>query len=504
MRDDALVHPAAPRTAGRAARAIFDGSRNERFFVCGLAVALVLLRSIVPTLYEGFFFDSDQAIVGLMARHAAAFQRFPLFYYGLNYLLAVEAWIITPFFWIARSSVAIMRVPFVILNAGVAVWLVIGLASRLSLRPALAFVAALPFVMPTPAVGAHLLELAGSCVEPFVYVLLLWKLRERPLWFGALLAFAYLHREFTVFAVPALILAQAGCRAWSFRPFVRHASRIALGFAAVWLVVDDVRMHLSGETLALQAASLGNQVCLAPAELGSRIQALVTEAIPAQYGAIRVPINQFKLNTPVEAGSLAVGVALAATLLVAAARLLAGTRARDRNDETRFGVYLAWIGAFTALAYPLSCNIALHAPPLLRYLLLTLLLPVGLCATFLRRESSRPLRAAVISVFVFWGAVNLLDTVVLVARSVSRPPTSEHRVLADYLVGQRIRYARAIYWDAYVVDFLSRERVIVSAVDVVRIPEYQRAVDEHDAAAVSLWRLPCEGRVRVASWCITP
>jgi len=471
--------------------------------VCGLAVALVLLRSIVPTLYEGFFFDSDQAIVGLMARHIAAFQHFPLFYYGLNYLLAVEAWIITPFFWIARSSVAVMRVPFVILNAGVAVWLVIGLASRLSLRPALAFVAALPFVMPTPAAGAHLLELAGSCVEPFVYVLLLWKLRERPLWFGALLAFGYLHREFTVFAVPALILAEAGCRAWSFRPFVRHASWMALGFAAVWLVVDDVRMHLSGETLALQATSLGNQVCFAPAELGSRIRALVTEAIPAQYGAIRVPINQFRLNTPVQAGSLAVGVALAGTLIVVAVRLLAGTRARDRNDEARFGVYLAWIGAFTALAYPLSCNITLHAPPLLRYLVLTLLLPVGLFATFVRRESSRPLRAVVIGVFVFWGTVNLIDTVVLVARSVTHPPTSEHRVLADYLISQRIRYARAIYWDAYAIDFLSRERVIVSSVDVIRIPEYQREVDEH-ATAVTLWRLPCDGRVRVASWCITP
>ena len=31
---------------------------------------------------------------------------------GLNYLLGVEAWIIAPFFWAARSSVALMRAPF--------------------------------------------------------------------------------------------------------------------------------------------------------------------------------------------------------------------------------------------------------------------------------------------------------------------------------------------------------------------------------------------------------
>src|SRR5262249_25914965 len=144
-------------------------------------------------------------------------------------------------------------------------------------------------------------------VEPFVYVLLLWKLRERPLWFGALLAFGYLHREFTVFAVPALILAEAGCRSWSFRPLVRHASRMVLGFAAVWLVVDDVRMHLSAEALALQASSLVNQMCFAPAELRGRIQALVTDAIPAQFGLTRLPLDQFRMNTSVQAGSFVVG-----------------------------------------------------------------------------------------------------------------------------------------------------------------------------------------------------
>jgi hypothetical protein len=75
-------------------------------------------------------------------------------------------------------------------------------------------------------------------------------------------------------------------------------------------------------------------------------------------------------------------------------------------------------------------------------------------------------------------------------------------VLGDYLVNHRIRYARAIYWDAYVLDFLTRERVIAASVDVIRIDDYQRQVDEHAANAVLLERLPCEGGVRVASWCV--
>lgn len=66
-------------------------SRPHRFLFAGAAVVLVLFRSFVPTAYEGFAFDSDQAIVGLMARHLSTLHEFPLYYYGLNYLLGVEA-----------------------------------------------------------------------------------------------------------------------------------------------------------------------------------------------------------------------------------------------------------------------------------------------------------------------------------------------------------------------------------------------------------------------------
>src|SRR5438552_15488896 len=155
--------------------------RRQRALIGALVVALVVVRSFVATYYEGFYFDSDQAIVGLMARHLSRFQRFPLFYYSLNYILGVQAWIIAPFFWLGRSSVTLARVPFVALNAVVGVWLVRRFTNRGGLRPTTAFVGALPFIIPTPAAGTQLLELAGACVEPFVYVLLLWVVRRRPL-----------------------------------------------------------------------------------------------------------------------------------------------------------------------------------------------------------------------------------------------------------------------------------------------------------------------------------
>jgi hypothetical protein len=100
------------------------------------------------------------------------------------------------------------------------------------------------------------------------------------------------------------------------------------------------------------------------------------------------------------------------------------------------------------------------------------------------------------------GRVNLVDNVRLIRAVAAEPPLNEHRALADYLVGHQIRYARAIYWDAYVVDFMTRERAIVASVDIVRIPDYQKQVDEHAAAAVNLARVPCAGAERIASWCV--
>jgi hypothetical protein len=467
------------------------------------AIALVLLRCLLPTVYEGFYFDSDQAIVGLMAKRAAEFREFPLFYAGLNYILAVEAWIITPFFWIGRPSVALLRVPLVAMNVAVGLWLMLATSRRLALRPSLAFVAVLPFILPTPATATTLLEAAGACVEPFVYVLLLWQFRRRPLLFGAVLAVGYLHREFVIFALPALVIAERGYRSWWTRPALTHAARAAFAFALVYLVVDDVKMHLSGGAVLLQTAALRGQMCI-DADSVSRVRALVTGAYPALVGGVPTNLQQIRMNTPLVTGYTAVGWLVAATLALMLARIVVARRAAPETapPEPGFAAYLAWIGLFTAAAYPLSCNVVLGGPPVLRYLLLGVLLPIGIAATFFQRERSARLRAAGAALFMLWAGANLFDHARLVRATVAQPPLNEHRVLADFLVEQRIRYARAMYWDAYIVDFLSRERVVVTAWDVMRIEDYQRQVEDHAADAWLLERLPCEGGVRIASWCV--
>ena len=467
---------------------------------CGLAIGLVLLRTFVATRYEAFFFDSDQAIVGLMARHLSRFHHFPVFYYSLNYLLAVQAWLVAPFFLVARSSVTVMRLPFVLLNAAISVALILMLVRQLRLPPGLAFVAALPFVIPSPATANQMLELAGANVEPFAYVLGLWMLRRRPVAFGLLLAVGYLHREFTIFALPAFLVAD--WREWteSIPASARRAALMAAGFLVVYVVVGLAKTGSGSGGIGLQAASLAGQMCLTWGDLVEHGQALVTEALPTLFGLLPAPLSAFRMTTTLVAGWPAMWWVAIAALVLSVARL--GASARDGRARSGLAIYLALVGTFTALAYPLSCNVALHTPPLLRYLLLVILIPVGLAAWFFAREPSVLWRTLVAALLVVWSSANLLDNVRLIRASVADPPVSEHRQLVDYLLAHHVRYARAIYWDAYMVDFLSRERVITASTDIIRIQEYQDEVDAHAADAVTLQRLPCSGDERVASWCV--
>ena len=57
-----------------------------------LCLLLLGLRSWFYIAWEESFFSSDQAIVGLMAKHLAERRAWPLFFYGQEYQLAVEAW----------------------------------------------------------------------------------------------------------------------------------------------------------------------------------------------------------------------------------------------------------------------------------------------------------------------------------------------------------------------------------------------------------------------------
>src|SRR5689334_13932812 len=156
-------------------------------------ILLLLFRSAVFIFWPQSYFDSDQAIHGLMAKHIAERRAFPVFMYGQPYMLAVEAWLAAPVFAVVGVSVAALKFPIFLMNVAVALLLVRIFSREVGLSPWLALAATIFFVLPAPGTAAQFVEAAGGNIEPFVYVVLIWLTRNRPNWCGVILGIGFLN-----------------------------------------------------------------------------------------------------------------------------------------------------------------------------------------------------------------------------------------------------------------------------------------------------------------------
>ena len=78
--------------------------RQRRPLVFALVVLFVLFRSAMFVFKPGLDFDSDQAVFGLMGKHLMEGRAFPLLHLRPHYLLAVEAWLAAPMFFLFPGS----------------------------------------------------------------------------------------------------------------------------------------------------------------------------------------------------------------------------------------------------------------------------------------------------------------------------------------------------------------------------------------------------------------
>jgi len=498
------VNPANQRTATRVNLALASWA--------ALAVALVLLRSFLPTWYEGFEFDSDQAVLGLMAKHLSELRAFPLFVYGQHYILGVQSWLAAPVFLLAGPTVFALRLPLVLVNVAIAVGVIVLLVRETRLAPGVAFVAALPFVLPTPMVSTELLYALGYSAEPLLYVLLLWVWRRRAIPFGIVLTIGFLHREFTAYALPALAVAMALEGTLLTRQTFERVLTVVVVFALIWVGVEVAKSRVDvfgpstgpveNAPLATQLESVAAHVCFDPATFPARVGSLWNDAASALFGARRFTLFEYGINSPVSTGSPIVAwllVALAALVVVR----LAALRSAPPSSSSAFCLYLVIVGLEAAAAYPFACDVVPGRPGVTRYILLALFVPIGCGAAYLRRETVPALRAAFLAGVIAWTGFALGDHVTTVARHVAHPEPYRQRVLANYLVSHLVRYSRAEYWDAYALDFLAREQVVVASSGKLRVREYERLVDSHKTEAVEITRGACkQAGVVVDAWCL--
>ncbi len=483
-------------------------------------VLLVVFRSLV-FLFEQVQFDADQAITGLMAKHIAELRAFPFYAYAANYVFTIESWMAAPFLALFGTSVAALRAPLILVNViagGLLVWLI---GRELHLRPIVAVVPALFFLVAPPTLASELLTAVGGNSEPFVYVLLLWLVRARPVIFGAIFIVGFLNREFTAYAVSALIAIEAlQGRLWQ-RENLRYKTIALIVIAAGWEIARMLRMGADvmgpGTAPGIQEPALSNTnvaVGFLCQDLHwARVAENLTSVATTQMATI-VGVAPFELINVNIIGSVSQGLAglwpvFAVAMIAALTRLgwlgVQAWRARnaepgDRWSGAWFSLYLALIGAQAGIVYAVSRCEAL-TPYTLRYALLLVLVPIAITATYLAVERRAVGRTLMIVFVLIWAAVSVRSHAQLLAPYLGPdPPPNEYRRLTDELTSRGIRYVWSDYWTAYMIDFLSDEGVIATSTGYMRVAEYDEAVARHAAEAVVVSREPCEGGERIRRW----
>ncbi len=467
--------------------------RGELILSLFVACALVVARSYIFWAYEQAHITSDQAIVGLMAKHIAEGRAWPLYFYGQSYLLAVEAWLVAPFLWIGGPTMASLRAGMVAINLATVVLLVWGLVRWGRLRPLLALVAVLPFAIAPPFTSSLLVEAQGGNVEPLAFVVLFWWLRARPLALGLTLGIAVFNREFTIFALPVLVLADVVEHGWPTREFWRRWLLAGVMFVAVWQATSALKPYADmmgpgtrGQMLGGSAGSelkdVTEHMGLSWREWPSRVVANATRFFPLLMGAVHV--DDVVASQGRNAMRWPLLLALAAML---ARALWLAVASRNRDEPVRFAGYLAGVGVSSMLCLALVWGLDVFT---LRYMMMSLLLPVGVVALVFALEPVVLVRRVVVALVVAWALFASIDNVALMRRYAAGVPDVYGEV-AKGLVARGITVAQAPYWHAYRLTFLSGERVKIASTDFVRINEYQGLANAAGDQLITLQEQPC-------------
>jgi hypothetical protein len=482
-------------------------SSTEWRVSAGVVVLAVFFRSAVLLIWPLAAFDSDQAITGLMAKHLAELRAFPVFYYGQNYMLAVEAWLAAPVFAVVGASVTALRVPLLLMNLAIALLVLRALIHETGLRPAVAAVPTLLFALASPGVSARLLDANGGNVEPLLYVLLLWLTRHRPRWCGFIFAVGFLQREFLLYGLVALLSLEAMQRTLFTREGLVGRAVMLRTAAVTWLTVQWLKTFSSaagpGTTIMDvyrphdNLTELASRICLDVRAVPTGIIDLFTLHWPMLFGVRRQAVLDFGVDTTAMQGIPAGSVVLAAVLLLPVVaivqRLLSDRRWRREYD---FCVYLVLTALLSCAGYILGRCGQIGYVGLIRYEMLSLLGAAGLGAWALNVATPLVRRAWIVLALAIVGIAAASHGTIL-AQYMSRAPVSAKLVIARQLEARGIQYATSDYWIAYSVTFLTKEKTKIASTDLVRIREYNRLVDAHPDEAIRIARDACPNGQRV-------
>lgn len=470
-------------------------TRERRFPL--LALLLVLAAALTARalilLSQSISFHSDEAVVGLMARHIVQGAR-PIFFYGQAYMGSLDAWLIAAGFTLFGESVATIRlVQSALYLVVVALTFTVGwgLTEATTAAVVAGLAMAIPPVMTTLYTTATLGGYNETLILGALIILLGYDLASGRFhaWRWLLLGLCaglgwWTNALIIVYVLPVagLLIWQAVRRRLSIRDLAVGVLIALLGFAlgaAPWIVFNLENdfaglAFLLGSTEGTQFAGIGaNSLSLI-----ERVIGFAAFGLPTLIGA-RAPWSPEILVPP--------AALVAAVIWVLALIRLARTSLLDPSAKR-----LLWgmIGGFTLIFLASRFS----ADPTGRYFL-PLTLPFSLALGVVAASLSRR-----------WIAVGLVGVILAyqgltVGLSASRYPglttqfnltehlpNEEDGALMAFLEDNDLTRGYASYWISFRLAFLSGERLQLSAAlppkaDLVWTPFYERYPPYRDAAA---------------------
>ncbi len=420
---------------------------------------------------DGVSFDSDEAVVGLMARHITQGHTIPTFYYGQDYMGSLDAILVAGGFAILGESVRTIRIVqagLYLLSLGAAY----ALAHEITRSRRVALMALLLLAIPT-ALGAlyttltlggyNEMVLLGSLVLLFGWQVTVGQRREGWRWAALGLAAGIGWWVNGAIVTPLVVVGLIGLRYFSVRNgrgYVLAALGFLIGSAPWWLY------NFQHDWAALKFLTGGFEPApgVEPISPGESLIGLLILGFPALYG----------LRYPWQAGlALSLGALVYLALLT---DLLAGRWARLRQKPGRgkqrhrplaYTAARRWVWG-TLGVFAVIFTFSSFSDATGRYLMpvwVPAAIGVALGLDRLRR-AGRLIPAAALAVLLAAQAGSVIRaaktdtglTPQLVERL--RAPAESDRALLDFLAAQGYTRGYTSYWTSFRLTFRAHEAVI--------------------------------------------
>lgn len=480
--------------------------RSDWLFVGVLIATAALIR--LDFLYASEFrIDADEAIVGLMARHALQGKPMPTFYYGQHYMGSIEPLLVAAAFSIAGvSAQALKSIPLIasLLLIPAVYGLAAALSDRWTARCASLLTALAPatlVVWSAKARGGFIeLVLLGTLA---LWLAVEWARQERLMPAGAavlglLLGIGWwMNTQVLYFVLPLALFASARlCREARLGQWHHALSNIlggTLGFFIGGLPYWVYNIRFDFSSFGLFTFASWQEILL-------HLEGLVVSALPILLGGRRFWHSE-DVFTFASWLILAIYGLLAVQLCwhrrSAFARLLRAQFSWSEPVE----LLLIFVVVTCAIFSVSSFGYLVQAPRYLLPLYPALFVLAAISLNMLRstsRYAAHLIAALLIFMHVascYWGGRAIPgEPFVFKGERAAR----DHTALAEFLKQRQIDVIRTNYWIGYRLAFETEEQIrflVTYEPGQVRIPDYQLAAQGQDWHRIPLVLVPSQGEI---------